>query len=46
MFEILSPEDGSRAEIAGIMHPYEDIGLPLADAALAHLAGRENIPTV
>lgn len=32
--------------IAGIMRRYEDAGLPLADAALAHLAERENVRTV
>jgi predicted nucleic acid-binding protein len=46
MFEILPLEDGSLAEIAGIVRRHEDIGLQLADAALAHLAERENIRTV
>jgi predicted nucleic acid-binding protein len=32
--------------IATIMRRYEDAGLQFADAALAHLAERENIGTV
>jgi uncharacterized protein len=46
LFEILPLEDGCLAEIATIMRRYEDIGLQLADAALAYLADRENIRTV
>jgi uncharacterized protein len=46
MFEILPLENGCLAEIATIMRRYEDIGLQLADAALAYLAERKNIRTV
>jgi len=46
MFEILPLENGCLTEIATIMRRYEDAGLQLADAALAHLAERENIRTV
>jgi len=46
MFEILPLEDGSLAEIATVMRRYDDVGLQLADAALAHLAEREKIRTV
>jgi uncharacterized protein len=34
------------APIAAILRRYEDIGLQLADAALAHLADREGIRTI
>jgi uncharacterized protein len=46
MFQILALEDGCLAEIAAIMRRYEGSGIQLADAALAHLAERENIRTV
>ena len=46
MFELLSLDGDSLDEIAAIMRRYEDIGLQFADAALAHLAERENIRTV
>lgn len=46
MFEILPLKDGSLADIAAVMRCYENIGLQLADAALAHLADREKIRTV
>jgi uncharacterized protein len=46
LFEILSLEKGGLTAIAGIMRRYEDAGLQLADAALVHLAERENIRTV
>jgi uncharacterized protein len=46
MFEILPLESECLAEIASIMRRYENIGLQLADAALAYLAERENIRTV
>jgi uncharacterized protein len=46
MFEILPLDDGCLVEIAAIMRRYENIGLQLADAALAYLAERENIRTV
>jgi predicted nucleic acid-binding protein len=46
MFEILPLENGGLAEIAAIMRRYEDAGLQLADATLAHLAEREGIRTV
>jgi hypothetical protein len=39
-------ESGDLGEIAAIMRRYEDSGIPLADAALAHLAERESIRTV
>ena len=38
--------NGCLAEIASIMRRYQDIGLQLADGALAYLADRENIRTV
>jgi predicted nucleic acid-binding protein len=44
---ILVPLDGdSLTAIAAIMRSYEDAGIQFADAALAHLAERENIRTV
>lgn len=43
IFEILSLDGGSLIEIAAIMRRYEDSGVQFADAALAHLADRENI---
>jgi predicted nucleic acid-binding protein len=46
IFEILPLEGDSLAEIAAMMRRYENIGLQLADAALAHLAEREGIRTV
>jgi predicted nucleic acid-binding protein len=46
LFEILALENGCLAEIASIMRRYEDAGLQLADATLAHLAEREKIRTV
>jgi predicted nucleic acid-binding protein len=46
LFTILALEGGALAEIARIMRRYEDTGLQLADAALIHLAERENIRTV
>jgi predicted nucleic acid-binding protein len=46
MFEILSLQNGCLADIAAIMRRYEDAGLQLADAALTHLAERENIRTI
>ena len=46
MFEILPLNGHSLADIAAIMRRYEDLGLQFADAALAHLAERENIRTV
>jgi predicted nucleic acid-binding protein len=46
MFELLRLEGGDLAEIAVIMRRYEDAGLQLADAALVHLAEREDIRTV
>jgi len=43
----LSPLDDAELEgIADLMRRYEDSGLQLADAALAHLADREGIRTV
>lgn len=46
MFRVLPLEGGSLAAIADIMRRYEDIGLPLADAALIHLAEREGVRTI
>ena len=46
MFQLLSLDGDSLTEIAAIMRRYEDSGVQLADAALAHLADRENIRTV
>ncbi len=46
MFALLPLEGNSLADIAAIMRRYEDVGLQFADAALIHLAERENIRTV
>jgi predicted nucleic acid-binding protein len=46
MFDILPLEKGCLAAIASLMRRYEDAGLDLADATLAHLAEREGIRTV
>lgn len=46
MFVLLPLDEGDLQGIAAIMTRYEDAGLPLADAALAHLADREGIRTV
>lgn len=46
LFGLLTLEAGDLPAIAGLMRRYEDIGLQLADATLAHLAERENIRTV
>ena len=46
LFIILPLEGDALAAIARIMGRYEDAGLQLADAALIHLAERENIRTV
>ena len=46
MFETLPLEDGCLTEIAAFMRRHEDSGIQLADAALAHLAEREDIRTV
>jgi predicted nucleic acid-binding protein len=46
MFDLLPLESASLKEIAAIMLRYEDLGIQLVDAALAHLADRENIRTV
>jgi predicted nucleic acid-binding protein len=46
MFDILPLEKGCLAAIAAIMRRYENTGLDLADAAIAHLAEREGIRTV
>ena len=45
-FALLMLDAADLAAIAAVMHRYEDAGLQLADAALAHLAERENIRTV
>ncbi len=46
LFEILALEGDSLTEIAALMRRYEDVGLQQADAALAHLAEREQIRTI
>ncbi len=46
MFKRLRLEEDGLTEIAAIMRRYEDAGIQFADAALAHLAERENIRTV
>ena len=46
MFELLPLESNCLVEVAAIMRRYEDAGLRLADAALAHLAEREAIRAV
>jgi predicted nucleic acid-binding protein len=46
LFEILAIDGGGLDAIAAIMRRYEDMGLQFADAALAHLAERENIRTI
>lgn len=43
LFEVLALDGDSLAEIAAIVRRYEDSGVQFADAALAHLADRENI---
>jgi uncharacterized protein len=46
MFDLLPLESDSLSHIAAIMRRYEDSGIQFADAALAHLAEREDIRTV
>ncbi len=46
MFDLLPLDGASLSEIAAIMRRYEDSGVQFADAALAHLAERENVRTV
>jgi len=46
MFDLLPLEGDSLSRIAAIMRRYEDAGLQLADAALTHLAEREDIRTL
>ena len=46
MFNLLPLGSDSLTAIAAIMRRYEDSGIQFADAALAHLADRENITTV
>ena len=46
LFNLLPLESDSLAEIAAIMRRYEDLGIQFADAALAHLAEREDIRTI
>jgi uncharacterized protein len=46
MFDLLPLESDSLRDIAAIMRRYEDSGIQFADAALAHLAEREDIRTV
>lgn len=46
LFDLLPLDGDSLVAIAALMRRYEDAGLQLADAALAHLAEREGIRTV
>jgi predicted nucleic acid-binding protein len=46
MFVLLPLEGDSLTAIAALMRRYEDAGIQFTDAALAHLADRENIRTV
>lgn len=46
MFEILPLAGDNLSDIAAIIGRYAAVGLQLADAALIHLAERENIRTV
>ena len=46
LFDILPLNADDLPAIAAVMSRYEDAGLQFADAALAHLAERENIRTV
>ena len=46
LFALLSLTTDDLPAIAAMMKRYESAGLQLADAALAHLAERENIRTV
>ena len=46
LFDILPLDADDLPAIAAVMRRYEDAGLQFADAALAHLAERENIRAV
>jgi predicted nucleic acid-binding protein len=46
LFALLPLDSGELGDIAAIMARYESAGIPLADAALAHLADREGIRTI
>jgi uncharacterized protein len=46
LFALLSLQTDDLAAIAALMKRYEDAGIQLADAALVHLAEREDIRTV
>ncbi len=46
MFALLPLDATDLPAIAALMKRYEDVGLQFADAALAHLAERENIRIV
>jgi len=46
VFVLLPLDADDMPAIAALMKRYESAGLQLADAALAHLAERENIRTV
>ena len=46
LFELLPLDGNSLADIAALIGRYESSAIQLADAALAHLAERENIGTV
>ena len=46
LFDLLPLNADDLPAIAAIMRRYEDAGLQFADAALVHLAERENIRTV
>ena len=46
LFAFLALDAADLPAVAALMQRYEDISLQFADAALAHLAERENIRTV
>ena len=46
LFTLISLDADDLPAIAAIMRRYEDVGLQFADAALVHLAERENIRTI
>jgi predicted nucleic acid-binding protein len=45
-YALLTLSAGDIPPVSSIMQRYESAGLQLADAALAHLAERENIRTI
>lgn len=46
LFALLPLDAADLPAVAALMKRYQDSGVQFADAALAHLAGRENIRTV